>query len=306
MDLITLIEESPRLSSQTKRAYSYAVNRWLSFIGPDPRSWTLENCKLFYRHLLTQMKPQSANKLMWGLRYVGNRYSKISGQQNFADQNVVELASTPSANSKHSLNSQEVKDLLKVCDGEAPIDLRDLAITSTAVATGMRRSSLCGMTFEGLKKIDDIWFASVPIKGGKIFPVPLASLAIEALQPWIKWLKKNQIISGPIFRSVSLKRMDGSYKIGTALSEDGLYRAILKRSDLAGVNHFSPHIFRHTFITWCQLKDFGEELKEFQIASITGHSVVGSGVIDSTYTDKQMIAKDALSSVERVLSKALS
>jgi len=51
------------------------------------------------------------------------------------------------------------------------------------------------------------------------------------------------------------------------------------RAHKAGIKGFHPHVFRHTFVSWCQQAG----IPAYRIAGVTGHK--STGMLDTYTTD---------------------
>ena len=72
--------------------------------------------------------------------------------------------------------------------------------------------------------------------------------------------------AGPLFFAVNK-----GGKIGAArMTTQAIYNLLVKRGAAAGLNHFSPHDMRHTFIS--DLLDAGADI--VTVAAMSGHSNV--------------------------------
>ena len=290
--MATLLEdviiESPKLSEKSKPRYLKTVREFMDHAGWQPSNWTGMAAQSFYNKLLRRMKPQSANATFTRLRYASRRVAQLHNNPQLDFASAVETAKGDDPEEKRALTYAEAGRLLDACRGPRPIDVRDFAIVTLGLKTGMRRFSMTGIHLSDFGRDRKLGHQTVEItlKGGKRFRVPLASAAIEALRPWKGWLTKAGVKGGPLFRSVSRPDMRGDVTIGTALSDEGLYKALKKRAEKAGIE-FYPHLFRHTFVTWC--KEAG--MSDYDIAAVTGH-VTGSGgntsTVSRTYTDYAM------------------
>jgi len=298
-ELELIIEQSPKLSPHTKRAYRRTVKDFLEVVGGYPAAWTGHAAQAFYNQLLARMPAESANVKFSGLRYVSRRRAQLEQNPMLDFASVVETAKAPRHDvDRRALTFEEGTRLIDACRGPRPIDLRDFAIASLGFMTGMRRFSMAGIMFEdfGRDRTRGYPFVEITLKGGARHQVPLTRSAVEAMTPWKRWLGRGDIKSGPLFRSVSRPRLTGNVTVGPfAITGAGIYHAMQQRAEKARIEKFSPHIFRHTFVTWAKQRGAADH----EIAAITGHVVEDgqSQTINKTYTDHTMsgtVAADAI------------
>jgi integrase len=301
-ELEMIIEQSPKLSRHTKRAYSATVRDFLQEVGHHPAAWTGHAAQSFYNGLLTRMPPQSANVKFSGLRYVSKRRAQLEQNPMLDFASVVETAKAPKLDvDRRALTPEEGTRLIDACRGPRPIDLRDFGMTVLGFTTGMRRFSMAGITLAdfGRDRTRGYPFVEITLKGGSRHKVPLTRAAVEAMTPWKRWLSTGGIKDGALFRSVSRERLDGKVAVGEQITVDGIYHVVKARARKAQIEDFSPHIFRHTFVTWAKQRGAADH----EIAAITGHVVEDgrSQTINKTYTDHTMAGTSAADAIGEML-----
>lgn len=275
-ELETVIENSPRLRQRTKLNYLRAVHLFLDYAGTNPSNWTGVAVENWRDSLSKQLKPQSVNVHMAALRYASRRLAQRHQNPQLDFAGYAEMLKAGQAKTPRVLTHEEGARLVDACRGTSPNDLRDHAIAVLGLRTGLRREGLCSITF---KDFDDSGRVQVTLKGGRRHWILLDAEVMEALTPWVNWLLANGIKSGQIFRSVSKPMLDGTVKVRKELTPSGLYHAMKERADRAGIKGFHPHVFRHSFVSWCQ--EAG--IPAYRIAGITGHK--STGMLDTYTTD---------------------
>ncbi len=275
-ELETVIESSPRLQPTTKRNYLRAVRLFLDFAGRYPVNWTGVAVENWRDALNKQLKSQSVNVHMAALRYASRRLAQRHQNPQLDFAGYAEMLKAGQTKIPRVLTHEEGARLVAACHGTSPNDLRDYAIAVLGLRTGLRREGLCSITF---RDFDDSGRVQVTLKGGRRHWILLDAETMEALAPWVNWLVDNGVNSGRIFRSVSKPMLDGTVKVRKELTPSGLYHAMKERAGKAGIKGFHPHVFRHSFVSWCQ--EAG--IPAYRITGITGHK--STGMLDTYTTD---------------------
>ena len=133
------------------------------------------------------------------------------------------------------LREEEIRRLLKVCEGTDFEARRDTAIIRLLIDTGMRRGELIGL------KVDDIDFeqdvAVVLGKGRRPRAVPFGAKTAVALDRYLRLRTRHPQQRLPVLW------------LGHrgALTDNGLLQMIRRRGVEAGIRGLFTHRFRHTF-----------------------------------------------------------
>ena len=274
-ELEHVIENSPRLSQVTKKSYLRAVRRFLRYAGEDPSNWTGANVEDWRDSLAHGRKPQTVNAYLAALRYASRRLAHRHQNPQLDFAGYAEMLKASQSKTPRVLTHDEGRALVLACAGERPIDRRDTAIVILGLRTGLRREGMCRITFHDFQGNR----VEVILKGGRKHWILLDDEVMDALSLWAKTLHDLGIRGGNVFRSLSKPHIDGTVRVGRSLSPDGLYRAIKARAENVGILGFHPHVFRHTFVSWCQ--EAG--VPAYRIAGVTGHKSIG--MLDTYTTD---------------------
>jgi site-specific recombinase XerD len=142
---------------------------------------------------------------------------------------------------QRTLTIFEITNLLSVCDGSAPKDMRARALILLLLDTGLRAAELCGIK----QKDVDINLRKISIlgKGGKQESVFLGFECRTILLEWLQVRKSLSTKNDYLFVSL------GGSTPGKNITPRGL-RIILKRlGEKVGVENVHPHAFRRSFAT---------------------------------------------------------
>lgn len=137
------------------------------------------------------------------------------------------------------LSDDQLRRLLKACEGRDFETRRDMAIIRLFVDTGMRLSELSGL------KVDDIDFeANVAIvlgKGRRPRACPFGRKTALALDRYLRSRAQHRDAARP------------ELWLGHAgpMTSSGIADVVRRRAEMTGLQGLHPHLFRHTFAhTW--------------------------------------------------------
>ena len=166
------------------------------------------------------------------------------------------------------LSKKEVKQLLNTCN-TLPNDARatrEKALLLIGIGAGLRCTEICSLKLEDFEATQGL-LKVIEGKGRKHRQIYLAESVIKALNHWIK---QRGTAPGALFT--------GLLKSGTPtnkpLTPSGLTYALRVVQVQAGIEGFTPHDMRRTFIT--QLLEKGVDLNTVRL--LAGHSDVSTTV----------------------------
>jgi site-specific recombinase XerD len=154
-----------------------------------------------------------------------------------------EIASSPMANMKVPtvpeqpvpvIPDEDLRKLLKACDGAGFEERRDTALFRVMLETGVRLSELAGI------KVDDVDFGleviAVTGKGGRGRAVPFGPKTGTALDRYLRMRARHP------------KAREPGLWLGPqgALTTSGITQILRRRCREAGIAQLHPHQFRHT------------------------------------------------------------
>ncbi len=230
--------------------------------------YSLDWAALRYQHtaalrsaLAQKYAPTTANKMLAALRRVlkeANRLGLMSGEDYARAADVADIRVTQMLRGR-ALSRQEIAVLMKACaDDSSPAGDRDAALIAI-LRGGLRRSEVVALE---VKDFDPDTGALIVRqgKGGKDRTAYLPSGSIAAVNDWlsIRGTEPGALLC-PVHQNVIKIRH---------LTDQSVLAILRKRQKASGVEPFSPHDFRRTFIS--DLLDAGADIVTVQ--KLAGHS----------------------------------
>ncbi len=157
------------------------------------------------------------------------------------------------------LTMEEMERLLAAPESTTPEGARDKAILEVLYASGLRVSEVCGLNIHDL----DDSFVRVKGKGGKERVIPIAKVAIDAVDHYLVNFRQGAEEEKALFLSTKGKRIDRV----TVWKRVKFYA---KKADIQ--RKISPHTLRHSFAT--HLLENGADLRVIQ--EMLGHASVAT------------------------------
>jgi integrase len=161
------------------------------------------------------------------------------------------------------LSSDEIHALLGHCAKDPRISgIRDAAVIALMYSGGLRREEVTTLNVEDY----DGESGKLIVRGkrSKVRTAYLADGAMAALRDWLA-VRGNQ--PGPLFLAVD---KGGNLKYGRRLTPQAIYGLLGRRAEHAGVESFTPHDLRRTFVS--DLLEAGVDIAT--VARMAGHSNV--------------------------------
>ena len=210
-----------RISPGVAKNYFYSVRkfvRWLNTSDPGEAQ-----AMQYYRYL---QEEGYANSTIANIVYALNHYFQFLGKK---------IRLTPPKQHKRQPNFLTVKEaqgLVKVIS-----NLRDRAIVTTLLYTGMRVSELCNLNFDDLHLEDQ----EIIVRDTKTYhdrKVVISEKCVRAFEEHLESLPDSDK------QAVFLSRR------GRRISRKRVYAMIKKYGQLAGIKkNVTPHVLRHTLAT---------------------------------------------------------
>lgn len=255
--LLDIVRGSARLQPETKKAYTRSIERFLEFAGADPARWSPIVVEQWRDQLMASgVKPQTANRHLYALRYACSRMAATGLGTDFAQP--AESAKVLDRMRRSALSPDEVDAIMATMDAQGPRDIRDRLIFTLGIRQGLRVSSMATL---GWSSISDRAM-SFKAKGGSTYHNVLDDDSRAALDEWAAVVGDR----GRVLRAIRVTLK--GYSFGAGLSRQSIHKIVADRAAEAGVRRrIHPHLLRHTFITW--LLDAG--VPPHRIMTMTGH-----------------------------------
>lgn len=253
------------LSRNTAEAYRRDLFLWEGFCRQEGRASFLPDGASFSRFQRTlalgARSPASRQRIVAALR----TWTRFLRQEGILTDDV-DLPSLPGRESRlpQILSEGEVERLLKACDGERPLDIRDRAILEVAYGCGLRASELCSLRTGSLDFSSRL--LRVRGKGDKERMVPFLGEASERVRGYLDRARPSLAKQGG--DTLFLTRS------GAPLTREDVWRIVQKRGKEGGipVARLYPHVLRHSFAT--HLLRRGMDQRTLQ--ELLGHSSIGT------------------------------
>jgi site-specific recombinase XerD len=143
---------------------------------------------------------------------------------------------------QRTLDKNELMDVLSSLDTTSLTGIRDLAILSLMVDTGLRSNEVCNLEISRLDlKRQKL---TVVVKGGGIQEKLFFDYTTSCLENWLA-VRYKAACEGNRFVFCSI----GGRNPGEQITHSALRYLSNKLARLSGIRHFSPHTMRRTFAT---------------------------------------------------------
>ena len=159
------------------------------------------------------------------------------------------------------LSAGEIADLMRVCQSDhTAAGARDGAMIALLYACGLRRAEL--VSLELVDYDENTGKLVIRGKNDKQRYAYVTDGAYDALEDW---LIIRGYSDGPLFVSINRGGV-----LGSSMTTQAVYNMVVKRGEQAGVENFSPHDFRRSFIS--HLLDEGADVAS--VSKMAGHANV--------------------------------
>jgi site-specific recombinase XerD len=235
-----LAMRAERKAPGTVKTYSDAVTgflRWCESTDNVPEL-TKTTVQAFIADLLDSgAEPATARARYGGLK----RFAAWLTEEGEFDTDPL-IGMKPPRNDRkvvNALTDDQLKRLIKACQGKSLKDRRDEAIIRLMVETGLRAGEVIGMQLSDVNLQD----GSATVrrgKGGKGRVAPFGPQTATAIDRYIRARRTHRLAdTGPLWVGGGGKTF-GYYGLNTSLKE---------RAQMAGISGFHLHLLRHTAAT---------------------------------------------------------
>jgi site-specific recombinase XerD len=243
LDSWELAMRAQRKSPQTIKSYGDGVkafSRWCETTGTDPQ-FTKTNVQQFITDLLDGgAEAGTAEARLKGLRRYAIWLSDPDGGD-VLDSNPLAGIGPVKVDRKitAALDEGQIKALIKACAGRGFIDRRDEAIVRLMVETGARAGEVVNVSVDDC----DLKRGTVVVrrgKGGKGRILPIGPQTGVAIDRYLRMRSAHPLAHTPDLW------LGGK---GRSFQYHALHKALGVRARAAGIQHFHPHLMRHTAAT---------------------------------------------------------
>lgn len=252
------------LSERTVETYSEAVSQFVSYLvemgmPTTPEGISREHVESFISRLLAKWKPSTANNRYRGLQ----AYFKWLVEEGEIRESPMKNMRPPRVPEQppEVLSDDDIRRLLKTCEGRSFEERRDTAIIRLLLDTGLRRSELANLTLEDVDF--DTSSLTVVGKGGRMRTVAFGRKAARDLDRYLRVRQQHRDAALPQLWVGKAGRMTGH----------GIYQVVHDRAEKAGIKAYT-HLFRHTFAhLWLQAD--GQEGDLMRLAGWRSRTMLG-------------------------------
>ncbi|MEO1373252.1 MAG: site-specific integrase [Cyanobacteria bacterium J06635_10] len=239
------------LDHNSRRTMRHALNTIANILTDNQcDATTLDWSKLKYQHtaivraiLIEKYSPAMTNKMLCALRRTLKEAWRLELITREQYARAADIAPVPGKRllKGRALNDVEIATIWKHClSDNSNLGLRDTALLGILMV-GLRRSEVTHLDLDHFKPRN----ASLHILNSKRNldrVVYLPPKGVKVIKEWIKFRKKEP---GPLLYPLSR----GHNIIYRRMSDQGILKALQVRGKLAGLDSFTVHDFRRTFIT---------------------------------------------------------
>jgi integrase/recombinase XerD len=229
--------QSQRLADDTIRHYQEGTRlflKWCERTGTAPEL-TKPAVQGFLADMLSGGAQSTTARARWAAL---RRFSYWLAAEGERPTDELLTLTPPKLDSKvvNPLTDAELRDLIKVCKGTAFRERRDEALIRLMAETAMRAGECASLTLADV----DVAHGKATVqrgKGGKGRVVPFGPQTAVALDRYLRMRRGHRLAGTQQFWLGDRSRSFG---------RNALYRAVLYRASLAGIDNMHPHRLRHT------------------------------------------------------------
>jgi site-specific recombinase XerD len=228
-----------RRSRSTLRIYLSSLDRYAQWCNENGHPFVIDRGQVsawIAGILDVGAQPATAAARLAGVR----QFSKWLADEGEIDSDPLLRLNAPKGDMPVTpvLSDDELRALIKACQGKSLRDRRDEAIVRLMAETGLRSAELLA-----LEVLDvDLTQGSAHVrrgKGGKGRIVPFGPQTARALDRYIRLRRTHP--------AAATKALWLGARTRQSLGPHGLRVTLLERAEAAGIKGFHPHVLRHTF-----------------------------------------------------------
>lgn len=229
--------QAERKSPKTIRVYREGAQQFIKWCVANDRQPVLDRATVqaYTAALLAKgAEPHTARTRQGALR----RYSFWLADEKITDDNELLGMKQPKLDVKvtEPLTDDEIKALLKACDGRTFRDVRDTALIRFMFETAARAGEVCAMLLEDVNVKQGVAVITRG-KGGRGRVVPFSPHTGVAIDRYLRMRATHRL--------VDTKQLWLGDR-GTTHSYSSMQRSLAFRARIAGVDRFHPHLLRTT------------------------------------------------------------
>ena len=237
------------LADKTIKTYRFAVDGLCAWLAADQvASWdevTKQHIEDHFAELAATRKPGGVSVVYRSLQQFFG-WAEAEGEITPNPMAKMRAPTVPEA-STPVLREEQIKTLLKVCEGSDFRSRRDTAIIRMFLDTGIRLEECAGISLEGLDV--DLCEVLVMGKGRRARTVAFGKRTAVALDRYLRMRARHKRAEEP-----TLWLAERTGPVRGAMTGDGIYQMVRRRGEQIGVNWLRPHIFRHTWAHHARLE----------------------------------------------------
>ena len=236
-----------------------------------------------YRHAMLEegKKPSTINRCLISISNLCQWAQEDNRIPSNPAQNVRAVAEEPLG--PRALDRKEQLALMRAARKEGSI--RDLAILTVLLHTGLRVGELCNLRLNHITIHENSGVLIIEEgKGTKRRRVPLNPTVTAVLKDYLKSNEAGSV--GVVTDNVGNKTRQHLFygQKGMPLTDRGIRHMINKYAYMSKIRHLSPHVLRHTCAK--NLIDTGVSLDK--VSKILGHANVNTTSIYTTPTERDL------------------
>jgi site-specific recombinase XerD len=230
--------KSARRSRSTLKIYTSSVDRYLQWCDDKGHPRQIDRGQV--SAWIAEMLDAGAQSATAAARLAGVRqFSKWLAEEGEIPSDPLLRLTAPKGDMPITpvLADDELKALIKVCNGNRLRDRRDEAIVRLLAETGMRGGELIALELGDVDLTRGLAYIRRG-KGGKGRIVPFGPQTARALDRYIRLRRGHSAAdSQALWLGARTRQPLGSH---------GLRVTLLERAEMAGITGFHPHVLRHT------------------------------------------------------------